>query len=104
MFDGIFRSTDNGENWIQINCGLANSDIRALTINSDENIFAGTIGYGIYGSSDYGETWVQKNNGLTNNSVRTLVTNSNGEIFAGTYSGVFLSTDNGDIWMSKIQV
>ena len=41
---GISRSTDNGENWIQINNGLTNLLVWALAINSNDHIFAGTFG------------------------------------------------------------
>ena len=39
---GIFRSTDNGENWIDITARLTNDDIHSLAINSNGDIFAGT--------------------------------------------------------------
>jgi len=44
----VFRSTDNGDNWTQINNGLTNTDVRALAINSSGDIFAGTHGGGVY--------------------------------------------------------
>ena len=45
---GVFRSTDNGDNWSQINSGLTNSSVRALAINSSGDIFAGTDGGGVF--------------------------------------------------------
>src|SRR3972149_2786621 len=60
-FDGIFRSTDNGDTWIKINgdifptCGA---------INSSQYIFVGT-GDGVWRSTDNGDNWAEMNNGLT---------------------------------------
>jgi len=39
--DGVFRSTDNGENWTHLN-GLTNLEVWSFTINSNGYIFAGT--------------------------------------------------------------
>mgnify|MGYP003381012298 CR=1 FL=1 len=32
---GIYRSSDNGDNWTQINSGLTNTDVLSLEIDSD---------------------------------------------------------------------
>ena len=47
---GVFLSTDNGANWAQINDGLTNTTVRALQINSNEYVFAGTYG-GVFRSN-----------------------------------------------------
>ena len=41
---GVFRSTDGGQNWEQINTGLTNTEIKSLTVTSTEPvvIYAGT--------------------------------------------------------------
>ena len=97
---GIYRSSDDGNNWTQINNGLLNLDVRAL-VTSDSNIFAGTMGGGIFISSNNGNSWIQSNKDLTNTNIISLAKNDN-YIFAGTYgSGVFLSTDNGATWFGK---
>ena len=84
--------------WQQTN-GPYGGDIRALAINNDEHIFAGTFGSGVFRSADNGENWSQT--GLTNTNVQALAINSNGHIFAGIFflgDGVFRSIDNGDNW------
>ncbi|MFQ5710045.1 MAG: WD40/YVTN/BNR-like repeat-containing protein [bacterium] len=40
---GVFCSRDNGENWRQINSGLTNTDVRALTIDSSGFLYAGSF-------------------------------------------------------------
>ena len=106
----LFRSTNKGDNWIQLNNGLTDLDVmtfdvRCFVFNSVGDIFIGTDTGGMYRSTDNGDSWTQ-NNGLTTINVWSLAINSNGDIFAGSWitdftlsdSGVFLSTDNGDSW------
>lgn len=96
----IFRSIDNGENWIEVNNGLStNWFITSLATNSSGVIFAGSDTDGIFRSTDNGENWTQINNGLTNTHVPALIINSNDHIFSGTEGGVFRSIDNGDSWV-----
>ena len=108
---GMYRSTDNGDSWIQINNGLTASNVWSLAINSNEDIFAGamiadfdTTDNGVYRSTDNGDSWTQINNGLSGLDVGCLAINSNGDIFAGTGvwyiegDGVFRSTNNGENW------
>ena len=47
---GVFRTTDNGDNWNEINTGLTNSNVSALATNSTGHIFAGTSGAGVFRS------------------------------------------------------
>jgi len=60
--DGVFRSTDNGDSWTQVNTGLTNESVGCLAINSSGHIFAGTYGGGIFRSTDNGGTWTAVNN------------------------------------------
>ena len=94
---GIFRSSNNGSSWTQINSGLDSYNIEALAVLNSE-IFAGASDGIIYSS---------KNNGLKWDKVDTLpasictLSTIGGNIFAGTYGrGVYLSTDNGVSWNS----
>lgn len=48
--NGLYRSTDNGETWTQINSGLTNTDVRAIAIANDGNVFVGTFGGGVFKS------------------------------------------------------
>ena len=85
--DGVFRSSDNGDNWTQINAGLTNTKVRALAINSSGEIFVGTLS-GVFRSTDNGDNWSPINTGLTQfDVVIAFAINSSGDIFAGTFGG-----------------
>ncbi|MGE5449494.1 MAG: T9SS type A sorting domain-containing protein, partial [Bacteroidales bacterium] len=47
---GVFRSTDNGENWTPINAGLTNPMVSSLGVSPSGHIFAGTTGSGVFRS------------------------------------------------------
>ena len=46
--NGVFRSTDYGDTWEQINNGLAILDIRSLAMDSDDYLYAGTWGHSVF--------------------------------------------------------
>ncbi len=102
---GIFYSSDNGNNWNQINNGLTMLYVYAL-IEHDSYIFAGTYhegtlnGSGVFRSDDNGQNWISVNNGLSNLSVMSFAANSD-YVFVGTNGGGTHRTgDNGDNWIS----
>lgn len=95
---GVFRSTDNGLTWGQVNSGLTTLDVRALTVKGHK-VFAGTYSTGgVFVSSDSGATWTAVNNGLPSQSISCLYSDGNA-VYAGLYyGGVFVSTDDGANW------
>lgn len=66
---GIFKSTDNGESWIQLRTGLPKGDIGKIGIEvtpANPNIVYATIEAtdkekGFYRSTDKGESWERRN-------------------------------------------
>lgn len=100
-FDGIYRSTNNGESWLLVGLDLPDSVRRYLFVNSfifnsQGHAFVGCGGYfvepeGVFYSKDNGETWTQVNSGLTSKYVLSLAVDVSGYVFAGTYGndGVF---------------
>ncbi|MFK7846760.1 MAG: T9SS type A sorting domain-containing protein [Rhodothermales bacterium] len=92
---GIFRSEDAGDNWEAISNGLT-----ALTVNSEDVLFAGTHTGGVFRSNDNGITWEAINSGLSMLNVGALTVDHNDAIYAGTsLGGYFQSIDNGDTWV-----
>ncbi|MGA2297973.1 MAG: T9SS type A sorting domain-containing protein [FCB group bacterium] len=107
---GVWRSSDNGDSWIQKNKGFTNIDslggtITALAVNG-KNIFAGTFYGSIFLSTNNGDTWALKNKKYVDSliwgpkNINTITVNGN-DVFFGTNQGVFLTTDNYDNWIPK---
>ena len=94
---GVYRSTDDGENWVATNSNIENITINALGVNpTNDFVFAGT-GNGVYRSTNNGDVW--ENIGLSTNNILSFAFNSNGEILAASFgNGVYFSSDNGQSW------
>lgn len=94
---GIYRTTNGGDNWTNVNTGILNLNVRAMALNSSDHIYAGILdntGSGILRSTNNGVNW--NYTALCNNDIRTIAINSNGHIFVGTdTTGIYRSTDNG---------
>jgi hypothetical protein len=105
--NGVFRSTDDGENWTPADSGLppffgGEHWVNALAAY-DGIFFAGTA-TGVFRSTNNGVSWTATNSGITNDSnmwISTLLACAGG-IFtgldAGLASGVFHSIDYGVHW------
>lgn len=98
---GIFRSTDNAENWVRIDSQKVVKPYGIFAaVNKSGKIFMGGAKSGInsqcYQSTNNGATWEQiENNILTidaNSSLTGLFAASNGHLFGGTTYGLFKST------------
>jgi photosystem II stability/assembly factor-like uncharacterized protein len=123
--DGIYKSTDNGENWT--NVGLKDSEHIAKILvdpGNGDNVLACATGHawndsnsgGVYKTSDGGKTWNKVLAGANGSSGCSLLAMSRQEpktIYAamwdfrrqgwtfrsgGAGSGMFKSTDGGDHW------
>ncbi len=81
---GVFVSADNGQTWNLTT--LSGKDTRALKIDANGDIYAGTWGFGVFRSSDNGTTWASINNGLVFTAVHALTFSGN-DLFAGTFGG-----------------
>src|SRR2546423_6370342 len=128
--DGIYKSTDNGENWT--NMGLKNSEriSRILVDPKDSNtVYACATGHlwddneerGVYKTSDGGKTWPKALAGANGSTCYAMIAMSPGEpktLYAamwdfrrqgwtfrsgGPGSGLFKSTDAGEHWTELTQ-
>ncbi len=99
---GIFRSTNNGDNWEDVSARLISQyGVKALITNSYGHIFAGAWGTGFFRTTNNGENWYEINNGLGiyNYYAQCFAINSSQHIFAGESAGLWRSTNNGDSWV-----
>ncbi len=115
--NGIFRSTDNGDNWIKVNTNMIWDFEQDFNIGSVVYATTGHItGFGgpakLLKSTDFGQTWLEKNTnwpndlsigrtdiGLTPQSsdyIYILATNT-----AGGFYGYYRSTDGGETWTAR---
>lgn len=98
---GIYKTTDNGTNWIQTNNGLKDTVIQCIYSASKDLIFAATSG-GLYFSTNQGDNWSRCSNGIPNSYMLSVFADSNGIVFAGNYSrGIYKSTDYGVTWTAS---
>jgi photosystem II stability/assembly factor-like uncharacterized protein len=102
---GLFRSTDQGATWQQINNGLNGYiPFYSLAIDSSGNVYAGTYDGHVFKTIDYGATWAQMSD-WGHYFVLCLSVNSHGNIYAGIGStnvtqegGLYVSTNGGNSW------
>lgn len=104
---GVFKTTDKGQNWLQINNGLTSTNVSCVRINSKGYIFACTQSNGVFRSTNQGENWLHI--GLTGRYMKdhSLSFDTYDNIYAalyvigggGTPFGYLLrSTDDGTTW------
>ncbi|MDP4232830.1 MAG: hypothetical protein Q8913_05665, partial [Bacteroidota bacterium] len=104
---GVYRSTDGGLSWKQMNTGLTSDTITALGIVGS-NLFAGTTREGIFLSTDSGASWNRMNSGLADpkypdqTTIMCLEVSGDtifsGAVIAGSV-GFFRSTDSARTWV-----
>jgi hypothetical protein len=77
------RTTNLGQNWVEILNGLGNSGDWPGTIKNDGTLFPYTVtlytacnGF-IYNSTNWGDNWTKKNNTVFGNGVSSIAANHN---------------------------
>lgn len=101
----IYRSTDNGANWTQLNNlvpPVLGQDLLPInTLHASGNtLYAGTDGAGLRISTDGGATWAYGNAGMGNKNVQQIEVVGT-TLFVATLSGVYGSADGGQTWTEK---
>ena len=101
----ILSSADGGDSWQAMpDSGLTTNSVRALTVNADGVLFAGTSNRGVFRIAENDSIWTEVNNGLTRLFTNSLTIDGSGNLFVGiSGAGVFRSTDNGDNWIEANQ-
>jgi photosystem II stability/assembly factor-like uncharacterized protein len=96
--DGVYHSTNGGENWIQR--GLSGQTVYSLALDDNGTLFAGTKDSGIYKSNDNGLNWQQINNGLYSKNIFRVKTGPSNLLYACSESdgGIYRSSNLGESW------
>lgn len=94
----IFKSTDQGLNWIQITNGLPAAYLKQVTSSSEDLVFLATS-EGLYRSIDYGANWERVDSGFFNDYIKGVVANPDGNIYAYLDSSIYRSSDDGVNWL-----
>jgi photosystem II stability/assembly factor-like uncharacterized protein len=96
---GIYKSTDNGAAWKDINSGLYDGYINSIITDTNGNLYLATRTEGIYKSTNKGAGWNSIKNGLISLNTSSVAINSLGHLYAATRdSGIYRSMDNGVSW------
>jgi photosystem II stability/assembly factor-like uncharacterized protein len=101
-YEGIYKSTDNGDTWTKLPNTVDQFEVYAIYINRYDDIFVGTnYRHRVYRSTDDGETWVIINEGYETWECWAIGENKDGTVmFAGDgqFEKLFRSTNYGDSW------
>ena len=101
--NGVYKSTDNGNSWININTGLGTDAQYAWDIvinpNNNQEIFLALNSWGLnsgalYKSVNGGTSWT-KLNSLAQGDVSKVYINNLGDLYAGVSNSFELSTSGG---------
>ena len=98
--DDVFKSLDGGMSWEDITFNLIDPSVRILFLNSDDELFAGTMAAGV--NMLEGSSWDPKNQGINAIFIERFIS-IEGDIYACTDYGVFISEDNGQSWQQSLK-
>lgn len=101
--DGIWRSGDGGETWVQLDGLVGEQDLDVIDVapsaGGPDRILAGTAG-GLLVSDDGGVNWSRASGEVGTVEVRALALDPERRavVVAGTVNGAFVTTNGGEEW------
>lgn len=101
MQNGIFRSSDGGESWEEINEGLVVPNAKVMVIDPrNGNIYLGVYDDGIYRSINNGDSWQKISYNVCGAYCNGIAANwrDPDTVYTSTEAGLFISTDGAQSW------
>ncbi|MDQ7054170.1 MAG: YCF48-related protein [candidate division KSB1 bacterium] len=104
---GVFRSDDRGKSWQPVNSGLSATEIMAVAVHPEGDVFIATgkdssfsvLDRYVYRSSNEGETWTRVH--INSVEATSFVFTPWGDIFAGLAgNGILRSSNGGQSWQT----
>ena len=96
----VYKSTDGGNNWIQLN--FSPGSVREIAFSPnytiDETIFAASFGSGVLKSTNGGMNWIQLQGSQEVTIALSPEYPNDSIIFVGNGGGINKSTDGGNTW------
>lgn len=89
----------SGSKWAQVGNFAAGEVIWTIKAENNNQLLAGSLYGKIYKSIDNGTNWKAINETMQVHSIWSVITKNN-SIFAATEQGVFVSENNGDLWVN----
>jgi photosystem II stability/assembly factor-like uncharacterized protein len=109
--EGVYKSSDDGNTWINMSAGLDTLDVLSLDFDENGTIFAGTAGYGAYfynetkgewthmGRNTAQGNWFAWERAIYQYSAFLFDPDVDGKIYLGHFPGGFyISEDHGNSW------
>ena len=109
--DGVYFTSDGGQNWSPMNDSLVSRDVKTLYMSSGNKLYAGTRGYGLYqwtenhwiahdGFGNWGQIWPIWDDRPKYQYTSLLIhPDDNSRMIMGTFpQGIYKSTDGGNTW------
>jgi photosystem II stability/assembly factor-like uncharacterized protein len=101
--DGVFYSGNGGSSWTARNGGMLKNISVSSFHTKGSLVFTCIYNDGVFVSSDNGVTWIPKNSGIALGGDRSIMSFlvSGNNIFAGAFTGLYLSTNDGNTWVKQ---
>lgn len=100
---GIFRSTDGGMSWQNIDTGLNHVQVWDMEVGPQGALFATDVTYGFFKSTDNGAHWSQPGSTQLPQSLYAVGVTKTGALLVGenvTSDTLYRSADGGSTWQS----
>ncbi len=96
--NGLYVSSDYGDNWVQQSSGLSSPFVKCIT-NVKNTLLIGTSDTnGVFRSTDNGFNWVRSVDSLTERNIATFTVDGDNVYLLTESAVVFRSTDYGVTW------